>query len=171
MGLMQKVIFNLVIYTLVCIFSLMYIVRFLVEAWRRRNKPSSYKERNTVPTCLSDPKLGEHGFITLKNHDNVKIHYVANGSKDKPLMLFLHGFPEFWYIWKYQLPEFGKDYYAVAIDMIGYGQSDKPNPISKYSSSELSKHIKEVVKELGFNSCILVGHDWGGAVSYMVTTG
>jgi len=84
-------------------------------------------------------------------------------------MLFLHGFPEFWYVWKYQLPEFGKDYYAVAIDMIGYGKSDKPNDVKKYSSSELSKHIKEVVKELGYDSCVLVGHDWGGAVSFDVS--
>jgi len=168
MGLLKKVIYNVVVYTLICVFSSMYIFGFLYEAWRRRNKPSSYKDCDTEPACLSDPKYGKHDFLTLKDHDNLRIHYVANGSKDKPLMLFLHGFPEFWYVWKYQLPEFGKDYYAVAIDMIGYGKSDKPKAVDKYSSIELSKHVKEVVKELGYDSCVLVGHDWGGSVSYTV---
>jgi len=166
MGLAQKLLSNVINYTLVCVFSTLVIIRFLIEAWKRRNNPSSYKERNIEPACLADSKYGKHGFLTLKDHDNLRIHYVANGSKEKPLMLFLHGFPEFWYVWKYQLPEFGKDYYAVAIDMIGYGKSDKPTAVDKYSSKELSKHIKEVVKELGYQSCVLVGHDWGGLVSF-----
>jgi len=97
MGLAQKLLSNVINYTLVCVFSTLVIIRFLIEAWKRRNNPSSYKERNIEPACLADSKYGKHGFLTLKDHDNLRIHYVANGSKEKPLMLFLHGFPEFWY--------------------------------------------------------------------------
>ena len=69
------------------------------------------------PAVLDDPSLGTHGFLQL---EHVKIHYVASGPEDKPLMLFLHGFPEFWYSWRHQIREFQNDYRCVAIDQRRY---------------------------------------------------
>lgn len=109
---------------------------------------------------MNDPKIGTHSYLELPNQ-NYKIHYVSNGKKGKPLILFLHGFPEFWYSWRFQLPEFGKDHFAVAIDNLGYGKSSKPTDKESYSFKNIALLIKDIVHELGYEECILVGHDWG----------
>ena len=129
------------------------------------------KKYDMEPTCLNDPTIGEHGYLELRKRDGMKIHYVANGSRSKPLMMFLHGFPEFWYMWKNQLKEFGVDYYAVAIDLPGYGNSDIPGERSRYSMQEISADVKEFILELGYTSGILVGHDWGAAVAFHTAIG
>jgi len=126
------------------------------------------KERNVRPALLSDNRFGSHEFIMLKN-SRMKLHYVANGPKDKPLMLCLHGFPEFWYSWRYQLKEFSKDYRVVAVDMRGYGESDKPRDISSYYIDHLTSDVRDVIEALGYKKCVLVAHDWGGAVAWMFT--
>lgn len=64
-------------------------------------------------------------------------------------MLFVHGFPEFWFSWRYQLKEFSKDYYCVAFDQRGYGESDKPTSISEYHVDKMVADIREFVKQLG----------------------
>jgi pimeloyl-ACP methyl ester carboxylesterase len=81
-------------------------------------------------------------------------------------MLMLHGFPEFWYSWRYQIPEFAQDYKVVALDLRGYNESDKPEERFAYVMAEFVKDIEEVIKELGYEKCILVGHDWGGAIAW-----
>jgi len=115
------------------------------------------------PDSLSDPSLGDHGFIQL---EQVKIHYVASGPEDKPLMLFLHGFPEFWYSWRHQIREFQKDYRCVAFDMRGYGESDKPVGVENYTLKVLMNDVKQMIQALGHQKCILVTHDWGGIVGW-----
>ena len=96
--------------------------------------------------------------------NGVRLHYVTEGQG--PLMLFLHGFPEFWYSWRHQISEFAKDYTVVAIDMRGYNKSDKPKEKSAYAIAELVKDVEGVVKSLGYDRCILVAHDWGGVVAW-----
>lgn len=81
-------------------------------------------------------------------------------------MLFLHGFPEFWYSWRHQIGAFSRDYQAVALDMRGYNKSDKPKRKSAYVLSELTKDVAETIQTLGYEKCILVGHDWGGAIAW-----
>ncbi|MBF2066133.1 MAG: alpha/beta hydrolase [Calothrix sp. C42_A2020_038] len=96
--------------------------------------------------------------------NGVRLHYVTEG--EGPLMVMLHGFPEFWYSWRYQIPEFAPDYKVVALDLRGYNDSDKPKAQSAYAMDELVKDIEGVVKGLGYEKCILVGHDWGGAIAW-----
>jgi pimeloyl-ACP methyl ester carboxylesterase len=115
------------------------------------------------PSCLDDPLLGTHGYLHL---EEVRIHYVASGPEDKPLLLLIHGFPEFWYSWRYQIREFQKDYRVVAIDQRGYGDSDKPKGIDAYTMKVLLSDVKQVIAALGYKSCTLVAHDWGGAVAW-----
>ncbi len=102
-----------------------------------------------------------HDFIAT---NGVKLHYVAAGSG--PLMLLLHGFPECWYSWRYQLMEFAQDYRVVALDLRGYNDSEKPNDLSAYRFSTLVEDIKGVIQGLGYDQCILAGHDWGGAIAW-----
>ncbi len=102
-----------------------------------------------------------HEYITT---NNVQLHYVTQGEGS--LMLLLHGFPEFWYSWRHQIPEFAKYFKVVAIDLRGYNDSDKPKEQSAYIMSEFIKDIQGVITGLGYEKCILVGHDWGGAIAW-----
>ena len=103
----------------------------------------------------------QHDYLET---NGIRLHYVSEG--DGPLMLFLHGFPECWYSWRHQLSEFGKNYKAVAIDLRGYNESDKPKEKSAYALSELIKDVEGVIRALGYEKCVLVGHDWGGAIAW-----
>ena len=102
-----------------------------------------------------------HDFI---NTNGIRLHYVSQGQGK--LMLMLHGFPEFWYSWRYQIEEFSIDYHTVAVDLRGYNESDKPEPLSAYRMSELIADVKGVIEGLGYQDCILVAHDWGGAIAW-----
>jgi pimeloyl-ACP methyl ester carboxylesterase len=87
------------------------------------------------------------------------------------LIIFLHGFPEFWYAWREQLVEFGRDYFAVAPDMRGYNLSSKPAEVERYEISQLVGDVRALVEHLqpshaGAKKCVLVGHDWGGVVAW-----
>lgn len=106
----------------------------------------------------------QHDYVTS---NGVRLHYVTQGTGQ--LMLLLHGFPEFWYSWRYQIPEFASDYKVVAIDLRGYNDSDKPEGVSAYRMSELVKDVAGVIQGLGYENCILAGHDWGGAVAWQFT--
>jgi len=96
--------------------------------------------------------------------NGVHLHYAASGSG--PLMIFLHGFPEFWYAWKSQLSEFGQDHLAVAPDMRGYNLSDKPSEVEQYDLWHLVEDVGGLARHLGYEKFCLVGHDWGGVVAW-----
>lgn len=96
--------------------------------------------------------------------NGVRLHYVRAGKG--PLILFLHGFPEFWYEWKKQLAEFGKDHLAVAPDLRGYNLSEKPAAVDQYQVKYLVEDVRALAEHLGHRKFVLVGHDWGGAVAW-----
>lgn len=99
--------------------------------------------------------------------NGVKLHYAKSGSGQ--LMLFLHGFPEFWYAWKNQLETFGTDHLAVAPDMRGYNLSSKPPEVDQYRIPLLVSDVHALAARLGHGAnrkFILVGHDWGGVVAW-----
>ncbi len=103
----------------------------------------------------------QHGDITT---NGVQLHYVTQG--EGPLMLMLHGFPEFWYSWRHQIPEFASYFKVVALDLRGYNDSDKPQNQSAYVMDEFVRDVEGVIKGLGYDKCVLVGHDWGGAIAW-----
>ncbi|MCJ7828796.1 MAG: alpha/beta hydrolase, partial [Dehalococcoidia bacterium] len=103
----------------------------------------------------------EHKYADV---NNIRLHYVAEG-KGK-LIMFLHGFPEFWYEWKNQLAEFGRDYEAVAPDMRGYNLSSKPADVEQYRMKYLIEDIRALAEHLGHKKFFLVAHDWGGGVAW-----
>ncbi len=108
-------------------------------------------------------KSVEHGYA---DSNGVKIHYAALGDKKNPLIVMIHGFPDFWYSWRDQMQALSKDYYCVAIDQRGYNLSDKPKGEENYDMRLLIGDVVAVVKHLGREKAIIVGHDWGGAVSW-----
>ena len=99
--------------------------------------------------------------------NGIQLHYVAAGQG--PLMLFLHGFPEFWFEWRNQLAEFSKDHLAVAPDLRGYNLSDKPAGVENYKARILVEDIRALADHLLGDPAAkftLVAHDWGGAVAW-----
>lgn len=103
----------------------------------------------------------QHEFAEV---NGVKLHYAFDG-KGK-LIMFLHGYPEYWAMWKSQLNEFGKDHLAVAPDMRGYNLSSAPQDVKQYRQKTLAEDIRELAKYLGYDKFTLVAHDWGGGVAW-----
>ena len=101
--------------------------------------------------------------------NGIKLHVMETGPADGPMLLFLHGFPEFWYAWRKQLSYFAnKGYLVVAPDQRGYNLSDKPQGIAAYKIDELAKDIVGLIDAYQRERIFLVGHDWGASVSWWV---
>ncbi len=97
----------------------------------------------------------EHKFADV---NGIRLHYCTSGQGK--LILFLHGFPEFWYAWKNQLTEFGAHYQAVALDLRGYNLSDKPAEVEQYRVKYVVQDVLALAAHLQQDRFILVGHDW-----------
>src|SRR6266851_3074817 len=100
-----------------------------------------------------------HHTIAL---DDVRLHYVTAGRGD-PVVL-LHGWPQTWYEWRKVIPALAERYTVIAPDMRGLGDSSKP--ATGYDKRTIADDIYQLVRQLGFERVLLVGHDWGGPVAY-----
>jgi pimeloyl-ACP methyl ester carboxylesterase len=96
---------------------------------------------------------------------DVRLHYVETG--DGPLIVLLHGFPEFWFGWRQQIkPLAAAGFRVVAPDMRGYNLSSRPTDVAVYAADRLADDIRGLIQELGAESAMLVGHDWGGTIAW-----
>jgi epoxide hydrolase 4 len=102
-----------------------------------------------------------HGFAT---NNGVRIHYASLGKG--PLMVMIHGFPDYWLTWRHQMQALAENYRVVAIDQRGYNLSDKPAGVENYDMRLLVEDVAAVIQACGGNKAIIVGHDWGGAVAW-----
>ena len=105
--------------------------------------------------------LVQHKYAEV---NGVRLH-CATGGQGR-LLLFLHGFPEFWYAWRNQLTEFAAEYQAVAPDLRGYNLSSKPAAVEQYQMPQLVEDVVALAVHLGHKKFILVGHDWGGVIAW-----
>jgi len=102
-----------------------------------------------------------HGYA----HSNgVKIHYVTAG--EGPLVVMIHGFPDFWYSWRHQMEALRDEFQVVAIDQRGYNLSGQPQGVENYAMPLLVGDVAAVIRHLGADKATIVGHDWGGAVAW-----
>ncbi len=104
----------------------------------------------------------KHGYATSEG--GVKIHYASLG--EGPLVVMIHGFPDFWYTWRHQMDALSKDFQVVAIDQRGYNLSDKPKGVENYDLRLLVGDVAAVIRQLGRDKATIVGHDWGGMVAW-----
>ena len=104
----------------------------------------------------------KHGYATSEG--GVKIHYATLG--EGPLVVMIHGFPDFWYSWRKQMDALSDRYQVVAIDQRGYNLSDKPKGVENYDMRLLVGDVAAVIKSLGKDRATIVGHDWGGIVAW-----
>ena len=108
----------------------------------------------------------EHTYI---NTNGIRLHVVQAGPKSGTPVLLLHGFPEFWYGWRKQIPALvGAGCRVIVPDQRGYNLSDKPKGISAYCTETLAEDIVGLIQALDYQKVNLVGHDWGAVVSWMV---
>ncbi|MEM6582114.1 MAG: alpha/beta hydrolase [Pseudomonadota bacterium] len=106
-------------------------------------------------------KLAESYF----EHNDHRLHYVQAGEEKSELIVFIHGFPSFWYSFSRQLAAFVADYHVVAIDGLGAGRSDAPLSPEPYSLENMSAHLQALLDKLGKERAHLIGHDWGAALA------
>jgi pimeloyl-ACP methyl ester carboxylesterase len=105
--------------------------------------------------------LGEEGFAPS---GDIKIHYQTLGKG--PLLVLLHGFPDYWYTWRDQMPALAKHFQVVAIDLRGYNKSDQPRGVENYALEKLVDDVKAVLKHFKQDRAVVVGHDWGGLIAW-----
>lgn len=101
----------------------------------------------------------QHQFIET---NQIRLHCVTQGEGD--LVVLLHGFPEFWYSWRFQIPALAKHFKVVVPDLRGYNDSDKP--ASGYDLDTLANDVYGLIQSLGYERAHIVGHDWGGAIAW-----
>ena len=127
----------------------------------------------TAPGHPDDPDRWRHETAHLPG---VELHYVAvdadpeavdHPTGDAPLVVLLHGFPEFWYAWRYQFDAIADaGYRVVAPDMRGYNRSAQPGGVDNYAPGTLVGDVRALVEHLGYAQADVVGHDWGGAIAW-----
>jgi epoxide hydrolase 4 len=109
----------------------------------------------------------QHGYAV--SDGGVRIHYASLG--EGPLVVMIHGFPDFWYSWRRQMEALSDRYQVVAIDQRGYNLSDKPKGVENYDVRLLVGDVAAVIRHLGRTKATIVGHDWGGVVAWYFAIG
>src|SRR5262245_47110260 len=106
-------------------------------------------------------EMGKSGFL---DSGGVKLHYVTAG--EGPLLLLLHGFPDYHYTWRDQVPALSKHFTVVALDLRGYNKSDQPEGVENYKIDKLVGDVAAVLDHFKQQKMTLVGHDWGGLIAW-----
>src|SRR2546425_5767303 len=120
-----------------------------------------FSEHRPRPEVLPNGLEVRHEFAGVHGE---RLHYVRAGQGEP--IIFLHGFPQFWYGWRHQLLEFSADHLVIAPDLRGYNLSSKPKRRQRYAMSLLVEDLRALVEHLGLDPFVLVGHDWGGLVGW-----
>jgi pimeloyl-ACP methyl ester carboxylesterase len=108
------------------------------------------------------PDIWAHGYALI---DGLRLHYVEAGTG--PPVILLHGFPEFWYSWRRQIPALANaGFHAVAPDLRGYNRSDKPRGIEAYRLGRLVDDVAGLIGHTGATRAVVAGHDWGGVIAW-----
>ncbi len=121
------------------------------------------KRARSSSRVLLRPDDFRHAMIRV---GDIQMHAVVEGSEDAPLVVMLDGFPEFWYSWRYQIKALAAaGYRVVAVDQRGYNLTDKREP---YDPFTLASDVAGLIRTLGYGQATIVGHDWGGAIAWVL---
>lgn len=163
----KQVLARIGIQLLSTLISLVILLGLLIKRLIVGKDFFNIKPRPNPPSILTDPKWGTHHFVSLKTQ-GIRLHYVEAGDHQKPLIVCIHGFPECWFSWRHQLQHLSQNYWVVAVDLRGYGDSDKPSWISDYDRMVLVEDLRQFVLTLGKEKCTLLAHDWGGVLAWQL---
>lgn len=98
------------------------------------------------------------------DNEGVSIHYVTMG--EGPLLVLIHGFPDFWYSWRHQIPALAEHYRVAAMDLRAFNESDAPEGQEQYDMPHLVSDVLAVIRNEGEEKATVIGHDWGGAIAW-----
>jgi pimeloyl-ACP methyl ester carboxylesterase len=116
-------------------------------------------------TSIVPNNIDKHVTHHYADNNGVHIHYASIGKG--PLIVMIHGFPDFWYTWRNQMVALAPLFQVVALDLRGYNLSDKPRGGEHYSMDHLVGDVRAVIRNIGRNKAIIIGNGWGGAISWM----
>ena len=106
-------------------------------------------------------------YVTLPSHPGgMRLHVASCGHKEKPLLILLHGFPEFWAAWADVMPLLADDFHVLAPDLRGFNLSDKPGTVKDYRASAVAADVLALMDHLGAERAFVAAHDWGGAIAW-----
>jgi epoxide hydrolase 4 len=149
------------------------MMRGIRSLWMALALVACYAELGSINVALADDQLQEQASVLISGAEDgsidssgVKIHYVSLGKPEDPLLVMIHGFPDFWFTWRAQMPALAKRFHVVAIDQRGYNYSDKPEGVANYAVDKLVADVVAVVRHFGGRKAVIVGHDWGGLVAW-----
>ncbi|KAK9728469.1 hypothetical protein K7432_001013, partial [Basidiobolus ranarum] len=128
----------------------------------------SYTKLSTLNPL--SPNTYNHRYDDI---NGIKYHYVDEGPKDGPVVVLVHGFPDFWYGWRHQIKFLAeRGYRVICPDLRGYGETDSPhcppNDIRSYGLKNISNDIIEILDKNNIGKFALIGHDWGGYLVWRV---
>jgi epoxide hydrolase 4 len=118
----------------------------------------------TMPAAKQSHEIWRHRHAVV---NGLRLHYVEAGAG--PLVVLLHGFPEFWYSWRHQIPVLaGAGFHVIAPDLRGYNESAKPAGVYHYRMPFLVGDILGLIGHIGATTATVVGHDWGGVIAWQL---
>jgi pimeloyl-ACP methyl ester carboxylesterase len=115
---------------------------------------------------MTDASCADLESVYFETAPGIRLHAKACGPVGAPVLLFIHGFPEFWYAWRAQLADFSADYRCVALDLRGFNLSSQPLALEAYKPAALLGDLSAVIAALGAPLHAVVAHDWGGALAW-----
>jgi pimeloyl-ACP methyl ester carboxylesterase len=114
--------------------------------------------------------ITENNYLALKDAsgaaNGLRLHYATAGDAGKPVMLFLHGFPQAWFVWEKLMAHYSARYFCVAPDLRGFNQSSKPQGVKSYAAKAIVGDILQLIAHVSREPITLVAHDWGGAIAW-----
>ena len=129
------------------------------------NFPAESPAPSPAPVTADFDERVEQRFA---ENEGVSIHYAAIG--EGPLIVMLHGLPDFWYTWRHQMASLSSDYRVAAPDLRGYNLSDKPKGMENYGMRAFLGDVAAMVRSEGYESVVVAGHDWNGAIAWQLAT-
>ncbi|XP_050085123.1 epoxide hydrolase 4-like [Anopheles aquasalis] len=150
------------------------LLKWLYESVKCKLNPTAIMRKtiertdfpNKPPIFMTDTNLGRHSYVKL---ENTKLHFVEAGNRSNPIVLLLHGFPDCWFGWRYQIPELTQYFHVIALDLKGFNDSDKPQWRFEYTPKRVCEDLRKFLIAISAKSVSIIGHDLGATIGWFFT--
>uniref|UniRef100_A0AAG5CXN6 AB hydrolase-1 domain-containing protein n=1 Tax=Anopheles atroparvus TaxID=41427 RepID=A0AAG5CXN6_ANOAO len=147
------------------------LLKWLYESVKCKVNPTAIMRRtiertdfpNKPPIFMTDTNLGRHSYVKL---ENTKLHFVEAGNRSNPIVVLLHGFPDCWFGWRYQISELTHYFHVIALDLKGFNDSDKPHWRFEYTPKKVCEDLRKFLIAISAKSVSIIGHDLGGTIGW-----
>lgn len=121
---------------------------------------------NMQPNIMTETRMGRHSYVKL---ENTKLHYIEAGNRSNSTVILLHGFPDSWLGWRYQISELSEHFHVIALDLKGFNDSDKPLWRFDYTPKKICEELRKFLIAISAKSVTIVGHDLGAVIGWTFT--